>query len=229
MKRSSLPPRRETNSPGSVRILRLVAMLAVIGFLLYTSWQQGRQANNAPQPLPPAEGQPVRIEILEEPPAEKGQEADPTKEIPAVSANSESKSNDEASSTALPERSSPKASKSERPEESENSVRTEIKGAVIRNQDGRVIFRGTVDLSETLARIKRGEQDSHPNDGSIFQNREKRLPKQPSGYYREWVHPTPGQRGPGPQRVVTGKKGEIYYTPDHYETFERLDAGGSGS
>jgi guanyl-specific ribonuclease Sa len=225
MKRSSLPPRRETNSPGPVRILRLVAMLAVIGFLLYTSWQQAQQANNAPQPLPPAEDQPVRIEILEETPAEKGQEAEPTKEIPAVAENSESKSNDETSSTTLPERSSPKASKSERADESENSVRTEIKGAVIRNQDGRVIFRGTVDLSETLARIKRGEKDSHPNDGSVFQNREKRLPKQASGYYREWVHPTPGQRGPGPQRIVTGKNGEIYYTPDHYETFERLDGG----
>jgi guanyl-specific ribonuclease Sa len=227
MKRLSLPQRRETRSPGSVRILRLVAMLAVIGFLLYTSWQQGQQANNAPQPLPPAEDQPVRIEILEEPAAEKAQE---------VSENqaNESPDNDKAGSTeSRPVESSPveveRTAPREKREESEPLVRTEIKGAVIRNQDGKVIFRGTVDLSETLARIKRGEQDSHPNDGSVFQNREKRLPKQPSGYYREWVHPTPGQRGPGPQRIVTGKNGEIYYTPDHYETFERLDAGGSGS
>jgi guanyl-specific ribonuclease Sa len=60
----------------------------------------------------------------------------------------------------------------------------------------------------------------------VFQNREKRLPQKPAGYYREWVHPTPGLRGPGPQRIVTGKEGEIYYSPDHYETFRRLDGGG---
>jgi guanyl-specific ribonuclease Sa len=64
---------------------------------------------------------------------------------------------------------------------------------------------------------------SHRNDGAEFQNRERRLPKRPAGYYREWVHPTPGLGGPGPQRIVTGGEGEIYYTPDHYRTFERLD------
>jgi filamentous hemagglutinin len=31
--------------------------------------------------------------------------------------------------------------------------------------------------------------------------------------------PTPGVSGPGPQRIVTGKNGEMYYTPDHYDTF----------
>jgi filamentous hemagglutinin len=27
---------------------------------------------------------------------------------------------------------------------------------------------------------------------------------------------------PGPQRVVIGKKGEVYYTGDHYNTFTRV-------
>ncbi|QDU27349.1 Guanyl-specific ribonuclease Sa [Anatilimnocola aggregata] len=106
---------------------------------------------------------------------------------------------------------------------SQPAVKTLIKNVVIRNQDGSVIYRGNIDLSETLARIERRDYGSHVNDGSVFQNREKRLPKQPSGYYHEWVHPTPKQRGPGPQRIVTGEQGELYYTPDHYETFERLD------
>jgi len=32
-----------------------------------------------------------------------------------------------------------------------------------------------------------------------------------------------GINGAGPQRIVTGNGGEIYYTPDHYQTFIRLD------
>jgi guanyl-specific ribonuclease Sa len=110
------------------------------------------------------------------------------------------------------------------------AVRTQIKNLKIRNQDGKVIYKGDVDLQETLDRIARGERESHDNDGSVFQNREKRLPEKPAGYYHEWVHPTPGLRGPGPQRIVTGKEQEFYYTPDHYETFQRLDSrkGASG-
>jgi guanyl-specific ribonuclease Sa len=103
------------------------------------------------------------------------------------------------------------------------AVTAQIKDQKIRNQDGKVVFQGTIDLEDTLDRISRGERGIHGNDGSVFQNREKRLPQKPSGYYREWVHPTTGLRGPGPQRIVTGKNGEIYYTPDHYETFRRLD------
>ncbi|WP_407082811.1 ribonuclease domain-containing protein [Pseudomonas germanica] len=38
-------------------------------------------------------------------------------------------------------------------------------------------------------------------------------------YYTEYVHPTPGIAGPGPQRIVVGKGGEMYYTADHYKTF----------
>ena len=57
------------------------------------------------------------------------------------------------------------------------------------------------------------------NDGSTFRNREGRLPSKPNGYYTEYVHPTPGIGGPGPQRVVSGGGGEMYFTPDHYNTF----------
>jgi filamentous hemagglutinin len=28
--------------------------------------------------------------------------------------------------------------------------------------------------------------------------------------------------GPGPQRIVTGKSGEAYYTHDHYDTFRKI-------
>ena len=54
-------------------------------------------------------------------------------------------------------------------------------------------------------------------------NKEGLLPARPRGYYREWVHPTPGVSGPGPQRIVTGSGGEVFYTPDHYKTFIPLN------
>jgi hypothetical protein len=74
-------------------------------------------------------------------------------------------------------------------------------------------------VKTTLDRIKAGERYPHRNDGSVFRNNEGLLPIKPDGYYREWVHPTPGVQGPGAQRVVTGQGGEAYFTPDHYRTF----------
>ncbi len=82
--------------------------------------------------------------------------------------------------------------------------------------------KGRTDLAPTLERIEKGIEHPHRNDGSVFQNRERRLPRKPSGYYREYVHPTPGERGPGAQRVVIGKDDEVYYTADHYKTFRRV-------
>lgn len=67
----------------------------------------------------------------------------------------------------------------------------------------------------TIDRIKAGGKFPHRNDGSIFQNREGLLPKRPDDYYREYVHPTLGVNGAGPQRIVQGQNGELYYTPDY--------------
>lgn len=99
---------------------------------------------------------------------------------------------------------------------------TVIRGQTIRDEDGNIVYQGDVDVSPTLARIRRGESFPHRNDGSVFQNREGRLPRKPSGYYTEYVHPTPKLRGPGPQRIILGKEQECYYTPDHYRSFQRL-------
>ena len=92
----------------------------------------------------------------------------------------------------------------------------------ITNENGRVIFRGDVDVGPTLDRIDRGQRLRFSHDGIVFQNREKRLPIKPSGYYREFIHPTKGEGGPGGQRVVIGRDGEAYYSPDHYRTFQRV-------
>ncbi len=109
-------------------------------------------------------------------------------------------------------------------------------GAVVRNVEirdlhGRVVFRGDVDLGPTLARIGAGLHAAHRNDGTVFNNypppgkTEPLLPKRPRGYYHEYVHPTPGLSGPGPQRVILGENGEAYYTPDHYNSFVKIRAG----
>jgi guanyl-specific ribonuclease Sa len=85
-----------------------------------------------------------------------------------------------------------------------------------------------VDLKPTLDRIASGGTFPHRNDGSVFRNdpprgqTESLLPAHSNGYYREYVVPTAGVRGPGSQRIVTGQGGEAYYSPDHYKTFVRV-------
>jgi ribonuclease T1 len=97
-----------------------------------------------------------------------------------------------------------------------------VHNARVTDEDGRVIHRGDVDLRPTIERIERGKRLHFSHDGSVFENRERRLPIKPSGYYREFIHPTPDDDGPGGQRVVVGREGEIFYTPDHYKTFRRV-------
>lgn len=97
-----------------------------------------------------------------------------------------------------------------------------VEHQTIRDLNGHIVFEGTVDLTPTIQRIARGESNRHSHDGTIFQNREGRLPRKSSDYYKEYVHPTPGQRSPGPQRVIVGSEGDIWYTPDHYKTFVQI-------
>jgi ribonuclease T1 len=60
-------------------------------------------------------------------------------------------------------------------------------------------------------------------DGTVFQNREKLLPHEPNGYYREFTVPAQGSPDRGPRRIIAGKNGERYYTPDHYQSFLRIE------
>ncbi|MEO8364990.1 MAG: ribonuclease [Pseudoxanthomonas sp.] len=74
---------------------------------------------------------------------------------------------------------------------------------------------------ETLRLIARGGPFPHPQDGSVFGNREKRLPSQPRGYYHEYTVDTPGLSHRGTRRIITGGQPPVvyYYTDDHYDTF----------
>ena len=78
---------------------------------------------------------------------------------------------------------------------------------------------------ETLTAIERGGPFRYDRDGSVFQNREGRLPQQAGGYYREYTVPTPGAVDRGARRIVSGgQPPEVYYyTGDHYRTFQRIE------
>ena len=67
----------------------------------------------------------------------------------------------------------------------------------------------------------------YPKDGIVFSNRERRLPRQSRGYYREYTVKTPGARDRGARRIVCGgepvTRPEVcYYTDDHYASFRRI-------
>ena len=79
----------------------------------------------------------------------------------------------------------------------------------------------------TLTTIERGGPFAYDRDGSVFQNRERRLPQAAPGYYREYTVPTPGASDRGARRIVTGGDPPevFYYTDDHYRSFRRIEAG----
>lgn len=77
---------------------------------------------------------------------------------------------------------------------------------------------------DVLAAIEAGGPYAYPKDGSVFGNREKLLPLEKRGYYREYTVPTPGSEDRGARRFVVGGGGEVYYSADHYQTFRRVRA-----
>ena len=75
---------------------------------------------------------------------------------------------------------------------------------------------------ETIVLIKAGGPFAYSRDGVTFNNRERQLPKQVRGYYREYTVKTPGAHDRGARRIIAGRAGELYYTDDHYRTFKRV-------
>lgn len=75
---------------------------------------------------------------------------------------------------------------------------------------------------QTIALIRAGGPFPFSRDGITFGNFEKRLPIEPRGYYREYTVKTPWRNDRGPRRIISGKRGEFYYTEDHYRTFRKV-------
>jgi guanyl-specific ribonuclease Sa len=100
-------------------------------------------------------------------------------------------------------------------------------------------------ISDLLARIAVCKPMPYNNDGNVHSKPHEGLPKKPSGYYLEYtliVPDRPTGSGPeavqiggetyytgpvlsfrGSERLMIGGGREVFYTPDHYDTFVRLD------
>ena len=74
----------------------------------------------------------------------------------------------------------------------------------------------------TLQLIKKNGPFPYRKDGSTFGNRERLLPRQQHGYYKEYTVKTPGVQHRGARRIIAGVIGEYYYTSDHYNSFQRI-------
>lgn len=78
------------------------------------------------------------------------------------------------------------------------------------------------EAGQTLALIESGGPFPYDQDGAVFWNREGLLPEHDYGYYHEYTVPTPGSPDRGARRIITGNTGELYWTDDHYQSFERI-------
>jgi len=77
-------------------------------------------------------------------------------------------------------------------------------------------------VNDALNRIKSGGPFPYKQDGTVFQNREGKLPSQPDGYYREFTISPDSGSNRGSMRIVVGAGGEMYQTNDHYNTFVKI-------
>ena len=79
---------------------------------------------------------------------------------------------------------------------------------------------------ETYERIFQGGPFPYDKDGSVFGNRERHLPSNTRGYYREYTVKTPSARNRGARRIICGgaatQPDACYYTADHYASFRRI-------
>ena len=75
--------------------------------------------------------------------------------------------------------------------------------------------------------IRSGGPFPFARDGVVFGNYEKRLPREPRGWYHEYTVPTPGARNRGARRIICGGRqptepDACFYTEDHYNSFHRI-------
>ena len=80
---------------------------------------------------------------------------------------------------------------------------------------------------ETYELILKGGPFAYDKDGTVFGNRERNLPAQKRGYYREYTVKTPYARNRGAKRIVCGgsqpaQPEACYYSDDHYASFKRI-------
>jgi ribonuclease T1 len=97
-----------------------------------------------------------------------------------------------------------------------------------RDQRSTVPFGALPDEAKNTSNlIRRGGPFPYRQDGVPFGNRERSLPAQQRGYYREYTVPTPHAHDRGARRIVCGGReptspDACYYTNDHYATFRLI-------
>jgi len=78
----------------------------------------------------------------------------------------------------------------------------------------------------TYEAILNGGPFRHEKDGTVFGNRERLLPQERRGHYREYTVDTPGSRNRGARRIVCGGEratpSVCWYTADHYASFRQI-------
>ena len=79
---------------------------------------------------------------------------------------------------------------------------------------------------QTYSLIRQGGPFAYEKDGLVFGNRERLLPAQKRGYYREYTVAPPGLRHRGARRIVCGGQPRTpdtcYYTANHYASFRQI-------
>lgn len=80
---------------------------------------------------------------------------------------------------------------------------------------------------QVMQQIRDGGPFRYEKDGTVFGNRERRLPGEKRGFYREYTVPTPGLSHRGARRIVCGglkprTPEACYYTEDHYTSFRLI-------
>lgn len=102
------------------------------------------------------------------------------------------------------------------------SVDSQIKFERINGSDKKdgILKTSLTEINKTLKLIESNGPFPYRQDGSVFYNREDKLPK---GDYREYTVKTPGASNRGARRIVKEQNtGETYYTSDHYQSFVRI-------
>ena len=134
---------------------------------------------------------------------------------------------DDSASDRLTPSASSSASASARPTTSARpSSSPSARPTASRDEDG-IAYVDLADLPreaiETVELIDAGGPFPYPGkDGSTFGNFEGVLPDRPRGYYAEYTVDTPGLDHRGARRIIAGDGGQLYWTEDHYESFERI-------
>ena len=80
---------------------------------------------------------------------------------------------------------------------------------------------------DVMALIAQGGPFKYDKDGTVFGNRERILPPETRGFYREYTVKTPGERSRGARRIVCGglqpaAPEACFYTDDHYSSFRKI-------